>query len=158
MNNGMVPIVAYNFGAKKPDRMTETVKLSILYATGIMVIGFTLFQVGAGFLLGFFDASDYMLEIGVPALRTISFHFILAGFSIVCSSLFQALGHGVLSLLISMVRQLVVLLPTAWLMSLSGQLALVWWAFPVAELASVAMCAVFLRYVYRKEILPLRQA
>ena len=157
MNNGMVPIVAYNFGAKKPDRMTETVKLSILYATGIMVIGFTLFQVGAGFLLGFFDASDYMLEIGVPALRTISFHFILAGFSIVCSSLFQALGHGVLSLLISMVRQLVVLLPTAWLMSLSGQLALVWWAFPVAELASVAMCAVFLRYVYRKEILPLRQ-
>lgn len=158
MNNGMVPIVAYNFGAKKPDRMTETVKLSILYATGIMVIGFTLFQVGAGFLLGFFDASDYMLEIGVPALRTISFHFILAGFSIVCSSLFQALGHGVLSLLISMVRQLVVLLPTAWLMSLSGQLALVWWAFPVAELASVAMCAVFLRYIYRKEILPLRQA
>ncbi len=158
MNNGMVPIVAYNFGARKPERMTGTVKLAVLYATGIMVIGFTLFQVGAGFLLGFFDASDYMLEIGVPALRTISFHFILAGFSIVSSSLFQALGHGVLSLIISMVRQLVVLLPTAWLLSLSGQLALVWWAFPVAELASVAMCAFFLRYVYRKEILPLRQA
>ena len=158
MNNGMVPIVAYNFGAKKPDRMTGTVKLAVLYATGIMIIGFTLFQVGAGFLLGFFDASDYMLEIGVPALRTISFHFILAGFSIVCSSLFQALGHGVLSLIISMVRQLVVLLPTAWLMSLSGELSLVWWAFPVAELASVLMCACFLRYVYRREILPLKQA
>ena len=156
LNNGMVPIVAYNFGARKPERMTATVKMAVLYATCVMAAGFTLFQLLPGFLLGFFEASDYMLEIGIPALRTISFHFLLAGFGIVSSSMFQALGHGMLSLAVSLVRQLVVLLPVAWLLSLSGQLHLVWWAFPVAELASLLMCAAFLRYVYRREILPLK--
>ena len=130
LNNGMVPIVAYNFGARKPERMLGTVKLAVLYATGIM-------------------------EIGVPALRTISIHFLLAGFGIVSSSMFQALGHGVLSLVISLVRQLVVLLPAAWLLSLSGRLELVWWAFPLSELASTTLCIMFHRYIYRKEILPL---
>ena len=156
MNNGMVPIVAYNFGARKPDRMTSTVKLSILYATCIMALGVLIFQTVPAFLLSFFDASDYMLEIGVPALRIISMHFLLAGFCIVSSSMFQALGHGVLSLIISLVRQLIVLLPAAWVLSLSGRLELVWWAFPIAELFSLALCVFFLRYVYRKEILPMR--
>ncbi len=155
LNNGMVPIVAYNFGARKPDRMVKTVKLSVLYAVGIMVLGFAAFQMLPGPLLSIFEASDYMLSIGETALGVISFHFLLAGFSIVASSTFQALGHGVLSLVISLVRQLVVLLPAAWLLSLSGRLELVWWAFPLAELFSAALCAVFLRYVYRKEIVPL---
>jgi len=157
MNNGMVPIVAYNFGARKPERMLSTIKLGILYAVTIMLLGMAAFQFGAGLLLSIFDASDYMLEIGVPALRTISIHFVFAGFSIVSSSTFQALGHGVLSLIISLVRQLMVLLPAAWLLSLSGRLELVWWAFPIAEIVSLVMCALFLRYVYKKEIHPMRQ-
>ena len=155
LNNGMVPIVAYNYGARKPERMVKAVKLSVLYAVGIMVLGFAAFQLLPGPLLSIFEASDYMLSIGETALGVISFHFLLAGFSIVASSTFQALGHGVLSLVISLVRQLVVLLPAAWLLSLSGRLELVWWAFPLAELFSAALCAVFLRYVYRKEIVPL---
>lgn len=156
LNNGMVPIIAYNFGARRPERMIHTVKLGTLYATVVMVLGVAVFQLIPQVLLGMFDASDYMLEIGVPALRIISVHFILAGFGIVSSSTFQALGHGVLSLVISLVRQLIVLLPAAWLLSLSGQLGLVWWAFPIAEMFSVALSIIFLVYVYQKEIKPLR--
>lgn len=155
LNNGLVPIVAYNFGARKPDRMVKAVKLGIVYATAIMAAGLAVFQLIPHVLLGFFDASDYMLEIGVPALRIISFHFILAGFGIVSSSFFQALGHGVLSLIISLVRQLIVLLPAAWLLSLSGQLHLVWWAFPIAEIFSVTLSVLFLIYAYRKEVKPM---
>ncbi len=156
MNSGMVPIVAYNFGAKKPDRMVKTIKLGILYATCIMLAGVAVFQTCAGLLLSIFDASENMLSIGIPALRIISIHFIFAGFAIVSSSTFQALGHGVLSLIISLVRQLFVLLPAAWLLSLSGRLELIWFAFPIAEAVSLAMCIVFLRYVYRKEIQPMK--
>jgi len=156
LNNGVVPIVAYNFGARKPDRMTKTIKLSICYAVGIMFLGFLAFQLLPDALLGIFDASDYMLSIGVPALRIISIHFLLAGFSVVSTSVFQALGHGTLSLTISVVRQLAVLLPVAWLLSLSGRLELVWWAFPLSEAFSLVLCAFFLRYVYKEEILPLK--
>ncbi len=155
LNNGMVPIVAYNFGAQKPDRMIRTVKLAVCYATGIMVVGVTIFQLFPHMLLGLFDASDYMLEIGVPALRIICLSFLLAGFGIVSSSFFQALGHGVLSLIISLVRQLIVLLPAAWLLSLSGQLGLVWWAFPIAEIFSGILSVLFLLYAYRKEVKPM---
>ena len=109
-------------------------------------------------LLGFFEASDYMLEIGVPALRIISISFLLAGFCIISSSFFQALGHGVLSLIVSLVRQMVVLLPVAWLLSFSGQLELVWWAFPFAELFSLSLCIFFHRFVYRREIQPMLNA
>ncbi|MDE7218016.1 MAG: MATE family efflux transporter [Oscillospiraceae bacterium] len=152
LNNGMVPIVAYNFGARKPERMLKTVKLGICYATGIMVLGVAVFQLFPGVLLGMFEASELMLEIGVPALKIISLHFVLAGFGIVSSSFFQALGHGVLSLIISLVRQLIVLLPAAWLLSLSGQVELVWWAFPIAEVFSVTLSVIFLFYVHRREI------
>ena len=157
LNNGMVPILAYNFGAKKPERMLSAVKLAALYATGIMAVGFAVFQLFPALLLGFFQPSAYMLEIGVPALRAISFSFLLAGFAIVCSSMFQALGHGMPSLIVSLVRQLAVLLPAAWLLSLSGRLELVWWAFPIAEVVSLILCLFFLRYVYRADILPLRE-
>lgn len=155
LNNGMVPIVAYNFGARKPGRMIKTVKLAACYATAIMVVGVAIFQLFPDVLLGFFDASDYMLEIGVPALRIICLSFLLAGFGIVSSSFFQALGHGVLSLIISLVRQLIVLLPAAWLLSLSGQLELVWWAFPIAEVFSVIFSIIFTIYAYRKEVKPM---
>ena len=155
LNNGMVPSVAYNFGARKPERMVKTVKLAVCYATGIMALGVLIFQFFPHVLLGFFEASDNMLGIGIPALKTISIHFLAAGFAIVSSSFFQALGHGVLSLIISLVRQLFVLLPAAWLLSLSGQLSLVWWAFPIAEVVSMLMCGIFLVYAYRKEVKPL---
>lgn len=105
LNNGMVPIIAYNFGARKPKRMLSTVKLGILYATGIMLVGVVLFEAIPQVLLGFFQASDHMLEIGVPALRIIAIHFVLAGFDIISSSMFQALGHGMCSLVVSLVRQ-----------------------------------------------------
>ncbi len=155
LNNGMVPIVAYNFGAKKPKRLIKTIKLSIAYAVGIMVIGFIIMQVIPDKLLLIFNASDHMLDIGVPALRIISFSFLLAGFSVICSSVFQALSHGFLSLSVSLIRQLVVLLPVAFLFSLTGNLDLIWLAFPIAELVSVTLCAIYLRHVYKKEIHPL---
>ena len=155
LNNGMVPIVAYNFGAKKPERMLKTVKLGICYATCIMLAGVAVFQLLPNVLLGMFEASELMLEIGVPALQTISLHFVLAGFGIVSSSFFQALGHGMLSLVISLVRQLIVLLPAAWLLSLSGRVAAVWWACPIAEVFSVTLSVLFLIYVQRREIRPM---
>lgn len=155
LNNGMVPIVAYNFGARKPDRMLRTVKLSMVLATAIMAAGFLVFQFAPQVLLGLFDPTEQMLQIGTTAFRVISISFLLAGFGIVSSSTFQALGHGMLSLVISLVRQLVVLLPAAWLLSLSGSLEAVWWSFPIAELFSCALCILFLRYVYRREIAPL---
>lgn len=158
LNNGMVPVVAYNFGARKIDRIMKTVKLSILYATGIMLVGFAIFQLFPDVLLKIFDASPHMLEIGIPALRTISLSFLLAGFCIISSSMFQALGHGILGLWVSLVRQLFVLLPVAWLLSLTGRLELIWWAFPIAELFSLTMCLIFHRLVYRRDLLPLTES
>lgn len=158
LNNGMVPIIAYNFGARKPDRMKKTFTLAVAYATLIMVLGFAVMQLAPNLMLSFFNASDKMLEIGVPALRIISISFLLAGVSVICSSFFQALGHGMLSLWISVVRQLFVLLPVAYVLSRIGGLATVWWAFPVAEVVALILCVVFLRYAHRKEIHPLEEA
>ena len=160
LNNGMVPIVAYNYGARKPDRILKTIKLAAAYAMGIMAVGLVLFQLFPGVFLGLFEAegesSGDLLAIGIPALRTISFCFVPAGFGIVCGSVFQALGHGVLSLWVSVIRQLGVLLPTAFLLSRWGGLDAVWWAFPFAECFAVVLTSVFLRRVYRREIDPLR--
>ena len=152
LNNGMIPIVAYNYGAKKRGRITGTIKLSVIYAVSIMFLGFLIFQFGGDKLLGLFDATDEMLALGVPALRIISIHFLLAGFSIVASSVFQALGNGVFSLVISVARQLGVLLPAAWLLSLTGKVGNVWWAFVIAEFVSVLMCAVFLKVIYSQKL------
>ena len=158
LNNGMVPIVAYNYGARRSDRILKTVKLSITYAVCIMLVGLLIFQMLPHVMLDLFraegDTGD-MLTIGVPALRIISLSFLFAGYAIVCSSVFQALGHGVLSLTVSVVRQLVVLLPVAFLLSLRGNLGLVWWDFPIAELFSLTLCTIFLRRVYLHEIKPL---
>ena len=160
LNNGMVPIVAYNYGARKPDRIIKTIKLSIVYAVGIMFVGLLLFQLIPHVFLGLFmaegESSRDMLTIGIPALRTFSYSFLFAGFCIVCSSVFQALGHGVLSLVVSVIRQLVVLLPAAFILSRIYGLNAVWWAVPFAELFSLCLSALFLRRVYCKEIAPMR--
>ena len=155
MNNGMVPIIAYNYGARKPERIVQTIRLSICYALGIMVVAVVLFQTCTAGLLGIFDASEEMLAIGIPALRTMSLCFIVGGFTIVASSVFQALGRGLLSMTISVVRQLVLVLPLAWLFSRTGELDMVWWAFPVAEVIAGALAACFLVRSYRRVIRPL---
>lgn len=158
LNNGMVPIIAFNFGAGKRDRMMKTLKLSIMYAVILMLLGFAVFQIAPAALFALFDASAAMLEIGVPALKTISISFLFAGFCIICGSMFQALGNGVYSMLVSIARQLVVLLPVAYLLSLTGNVAMVWWAFPIAELASLAMTVIFLIRIYRKVIVHVGEA
>ena len=157
LNNGTVPIIAYNYGAAKPDRILKTLKLAICYAVGIMLIGFAVFQLLPDKLLLIFEASENMLNIGVPALRIISVSFLFAGYCIVCSSMFQALGHGLLSLLVSVFRQLLVLLPSAFLLSKIGGLDLVWYSFPIAEICSIFFSTYFLRHVYKKEIEPLKR-
>jgi len=161
LNNGMVPIVAYNYGARKPDRIIKTVRLAIAYAVGIMAVGFALFQLFPDVFLGLFEAEGEeagdLLAIGVPALRIISTSFLLAGFCIVAGSVFQALGHGVLSLTVSVVRQLIVLLPAAFVLARLGGLHVVWWSFPLAELFSTTLSVLFLYHVYKKEVAPMRE-
>ena len=159
--NGMVPIVAYNYGARKPDRIVKAIKLSAMYATILMILGIVVFQLFPGQLLAMFQSEEEaaagdLLTIGIPALRLISFSFLLAGFDIICSSVFQALDHGVLSLICSLVRQLAVLLPAAFILSLAFGLDAVWLSFPISELFCCALCVVFMRRVYRRDILPLR--
>ena len=149
LNNGMVPIIAYNYGAKKPDRVKKTIKLSIATAVSIMAVGLAVFELIPGPLLSLFDASENMLSIGIPALRIIGTHFLLAGFCIVSGSVCQAIGNPLYSLVVSVCRQLVVLLPAAWLLSQTGNLTLVWLAFPIAELMSLLMSSIFLRKTLR---------
>lgn len=152
LNNGMVPIIAYNYGAGKRERLIQTLKLSILYAMGLMIAGFLVFQIFPAPLFALFDASQMMLEIGIPALRTISVSFLFAGFCIICGSLFQALGNGVYSMIVSIARQLLVLLPAAYLLSLMGDVRYVWWAFPIAEVMSLAVTVFFMVRIYNKVI------
>ena len=144
LNNGLVPILAYNYGAGRRDRFVNALKCGIVYAVGIMAVGVAVFQTIPAVLLGFFEASDEMLRIGVPALRIICLSFLPAGFGIVCGTAFQALGNAVYSMLVSIARQLVVLLPAAFLLSLSGEVTYVWWAFPIAEVMSLTMTVIFL--------------
>lgn len=144
LNNGMVPIVAYNYGAQKRGRLLKTVKLSVIYAVGIMMVGVLLFQLIPDKLFLLFDASEQMLKMGVPALRIISVHFPLAGICIVCGTLFQALGNAVYSMINSICRQIVVLLPAAYLLAQLGNVNYVWWSLPIAELMSLTMTIIFL--------------
>lgn len=150
LNNGMVPIIAYNYGAKKPSRVYATMKLAAITAVAYMLLGFAAFQLIPRTLLGFFNASEAMLEIGATALRIISISFMMAGFSIVSISTCQALGRSIYSLIVSIIRQIVVLLPSAFLLSLLGDVNLVWWSFPIAEVVGVTACIIFVRYVLKK--------
>ena len=152
LNNGMVPIVAYNYGAGKRSRMVKTIKLSVLYAVILMLIGLAVFQLMPGLLLGMFSPSDNMLEIGIPALRIMSLVYLFAGVDIVCITVFQALGNGFYGLIVSLLRQLGVLLPLAYLFSRLGGLTLVWWALPLAECVALVICMLFFLRIYRTVI------
>ena len=149
LNNGMVPIIAFNFGAKQRQRIMKTMKLAMMYAFGMMAIGLVIFQLFPAVLLELFNASDSMLAIGVPALRTISISFLFAAFSIISISMLQALGHGIYSMFISVGRQLVVLIPVAFLLAQTGNLNLVWLAFPLAEIMAIALSVIFMRKVLK---------
>lgn len=156
LNNGMTPIIAYNYGARSKKRITDTIKLSSFISVAIMTAGLLVFQFASEFLLkNLFDASEHMLAIGVPALRIISISFPLAGFAIIASSSFQALGNGIYSLIISVGRQLVILLPVAYLFAFLSGLSMVWWAFPIAEVMSLLLSLILLRRIYRLQIKPL---
>ena len=130
-------------------------KYGIIYAVLIMVLGFIIMQIFPGKLLSIFEATPLMMEMGIPAIRIISTSFLFAGFCIACSSIFQAFGKGFLSMMISIVRQLLVLLPVAFLMSLSGNITMVWLAWPIAELFSLLLSILFLVNVNRKIIRPM---
>lgn len=150
LNNGMVPIIAYNYGAQKPERIHKTIRLGMLYAVIIMLIGFLVFQLIPKQLLLMFDASDAMLGIGAPALRIMSLAFVFAGVGIASSSACQAFGYSVYSMLISIARQIVVLIPAAYLLSLTGVLRSIWFAFPIAEIVSLFLSLFFLRTTLKK--------
>ena len=152
LNNAMVPIVSYNYGAGKFDRVRKTVRLTAITAIGIMCIGCALFDLIPGTLLGLFSPTDEALAIGKTALRIIGAHFPLAGFSIIAASACQALGKPIYSLINSVCRQIVVLLPTAYLLSLTGRLELVWLAFPIAEFVSVLLNSWFLKRTYKASL------
>ena len=149
LNNGVIPIIAYNYGARNKDRVMMTIRRSIAYIVTIMLLGLLVFQVFPGTLLQMFNASETMLRIGIPAIRIISLSFVLAGFCIGLGSVFQALGRSVYSMFVSVARQLVVLLPVAWWLSRFGNVDLVWWSIPVAELMSLAMSVFFFVRIYR---------
>lgn len=155
LNNGITPIIAYNYGARKKGRMLRTIKLSMMVAFCLIMIGFLGFELIPGSLLGLFDASPAMLEIGVPALRTIGFHFLIAWFCIIAGTVFQALGKAVYSLIVSIMRQLVVLIPAAFILAHFGGLDATWWAFPIAEGMSLVVSSICFVRVYRKIIKPL---
>ncbi|NLJ40319.1 MAG: MATE family efflux transporter, partial [Clostridiales bacterium] len=152
LNNGMVPIVAYNFGAGKKDRLKQIIRLGIIYALGIMTLGLVLIEIFPGWILSLFNASEDMLAIGVPALRIISLSYIMAAVSIVSSAVYQAFGNGTLSLLNAITRQLVILLPAAYGLSLFGNVNLIWWSFPIAEVVAFALTLIFLKRVYNQKI------
>ena len=155
LTNGMIPIVAYNYGAQNKKRIYQTIKLSAIIAVGIMLVGVVIFQTFPKTLLGLFEASEHMLEIGVPALRTISLSFVFAGFCIVSSCVFQALGNGVYSMLLSIARQIVIILPVAFTFAKLFGLNMVWYAYPIAEVVSVIMCIFMLKHIIKTKVKPL---
>lgn len=156
LNNGVIPIVAFNYGAKNRKRMTKAVKIALCYAMCFMLVGMTLFMVIPEVLLGMFDANEIMLAVGVPALRIISTTFPVAAVCIVLGSVFQALGFGMYSMLTSFARQLVVLVPAAWVLARIGMNvgndSLVWWSYPIAEIASAIVTAVLFIRLYKNVI------
>lgn len=152
LTNGMIPIIAFNYGARNKKRIMSTIRLSIYTAVVIMLIGLLCLEVFPAQLLTIFNASPDMMAIGIPALRIISLSFIFAGFCIIIGSVFQALGNGMYSLIISIARQLVVILPVAYIFALLFGLSSVWWAIPIAEIVSVILSALLFKRIYKKKI------
>ena len=155
LTNGMIPIVAYNYGARNKKRIYQTFKLSVVMAVSIMAVGVVIFQTIPRTLLGLFEASDNMLAIGVPALRIISLSFVFAGFCIICSAIFQALGNGVYSMLMSFARQIIVILPVAFIFAKIIGLDAVWFSYPIAEIVAVVMSIFMLKRIMDKKVRPL---
>lgn len=150
LNNGMVPIISYNYGAKNEKRVKKTVRLSIVTAILIMLTGLSIIEIFPKFLLSLFNADAQMIELGVPALRIIALHLVFAGFCIIAGSVCQAIGNPFHSLIVSGCRQLVVLIPSAFLLSLTGNVTLVWFAFPIAEIFSLTLSSIFLKSTMKK--------
>lgn len=154
LNNGITPIIAYNYGARQRKRMMKTIRISMATAFCLLLFGFTAFELIPQVLLRLFDASPDMQRIGCHALRVIGFHFLIAWFCIIAGTVFQALGKAIYSMVVSIMRQLVVLIPAAMILSRMG-LSAVWWAFPIAELMSFAVSAICLARIYKRIIKPL---
>ena len=148
LNNGITPIISYNYGAKKRKRMIHTIKLSMAVAFCLTFVGFIAFEAIPQVLLGMFNSSQQLLEIGIPALRIIGIHFLIAWFCIVAGTVFQALGKAVFSMIVSIMRQLFVLVPAAYILAKVGGLHAVWWSFPIAEIISLAVSLTFLIRIY----------
>ncbi|MBE6943729.1 MAG: MATE family efflux transporter [Ruminococcaceae bacterium] len=155
INNASVSIIAYNYGARLPARITKNLKFAMAAALTIMLLGLAVFQLFPTVLLGLFEPTDDFLRLGISALRLVSLSFPLAGVSIALSATFQAMGVGIYSTVTSLCRQLFVLVPVAYLLSLSGNVELVWWAFPMAELVSLTVTLIFFRRIHRNKIKPL---
>lgn len=155
LNNGMVPIIAYNYGARSRKRIMETVRLSIGIAVGIMLIGLVIFQLMTPELLMLFQADAEMMSIGIPALRIISLSFLFAGYSIIVGSVFQALGNGIYSLIVSIARQLVCILPLAYFFARAFGLKMVWFSVPIAEILAMILTTILFRKIYVEKIRPL---
>ena len=158
MNNATISIVAFNYGARKPHRITKTLKIAAIGALSFMLLGVAVFQTVPNLLLGIFDNSESFLAMGCGALRTISLCFPFAAICIALGASFQALGNGIYSTIVSMCRQMVVLLPVAYLLSLSGNVNAVWYAFPIADIFSLAATLLLFRKIYRQKIKPLFDA
>lgn len=152
LNNGITPIIAYNYGAKKRKRMLKTIKLSMIVAFCLTFIGFVAFEGIPQILLGMFSASEDMLAIGIPALRIIGVHYLIAWFCIVAGTIFQALGKAVFSMIVSIMRQLCALIPAAYILAKFGGLSVVWWALPIAEVISLIFSLSFLVVINRSII------
>lgn len=156
LNNASISIVAYNYGARQPKRIMETLKKAVGAAMGVMLVGLLVFQLIPEVLMGFFNADNQeFTEVGVSALRIVSWHFPLAAIGIALGASFQALGNGVYSTITSLCRQLVALLPAAYLLSLTGNVHAVWWSFPIAEVVSVLVTLILFARIYRQKIKPM---
>ncbi len=152
INNATISIVAYNYGARRKDRILKTLGLAVCTALCFMLVGLGVFQAVPELLLGLFGGSEDFIDIGTVALRTISLHFPIAAVGIALGASFPALGDGVYSTITSLCRQMLALLPAAWLLSLTDRVSAVWWAFPIAEVVSVTVSLIFFTRIYRKKL------
>lgn len=157
INNGVLAISAYNYGARRPERIMKALKFGAIGASALMAIGVLAFQLLPNVLLRLFNANAEMLDVGIPALRTMSLAFLFAGVCIVMGGVFQGLGSSVYSMIVSIARQIVVLLPAAFLLSLTERIDAIWYAFPIAEIASLIVSVGLFLLMYRKKIRPLAQ-
>ena len=157
LNNGLIPILAFNYGARSRKRMMDSMRYGIAIAVAIMVIGTLIFQFCPSLLLSFFNAGEEMMAIGIPAMRIISFCFIPAAFSIILISSFQATGFGIASMMVSIIRQLIVLLPCAYILAEIMGISGVWLSFTVAEVFGLTFAVIFFIYVYKRKIRPLEE-